>query len=147
MSVLETIKKRFSCRKFEQKPVEKEKINKIIESARLSPSAMNQQAWFFRVVTNQKKNDEIGAIIEPLIFEKFPGMKQSKSPGQRSVLHYDAPVVIYCSVYREAFHMKYIDLGLAVESMALEVCKIINLLLNFHYFNSYIFLIIYFVYQ
>ncbi|HEY4696296.1 MAG TPA: nitroreductase family protein, partial [Candidatus Hydromicrobium sp.] len=52
--VFEVIEKRRSVRKFMSRPVEKEKIIKIIEAARLSPSASNRQPWRFVVVTDQE---------------------------------------------------------------------------------------------
>jgi nitroreductase len=44
------VDKRFSCRKFLNQPVEREKIVQCIESARVSPSACNAQPWKFIVV-------------------------------------------------------------------------------------------------
>ena len=52
MDVFEAISKRYSCRKYQDKPVESETINKILEAARLAPSARNFQDWRFVVVTN-----------------------------------------------------------------------------------------------
>lgn len=48
--VFEIIEKRRSIRKYKDKPVEKAKIKKIIEAARLAPSASNGQPWRFVVV-------------------------------------------------------------------------------------------------
>ena len=53
MNFFELINKRESVRGYLDKPVEKEKIEKIIECARLSPSACNAQPWKF-VVVNDK---------------------------------------------------------------------------------------------
>ncbi|MBP5343088.1 nitroreductase family protein [bacterium] len=41
MELLELMKKRYSCRKFSDKCIPKELIHKILESARLSPTAVN----------------------------------------------------------------------------------------------------------
>ncbi|MFW6134409.1 MAG: nitroreductase family protein [Elusimicrobiota bacterium] len=41
--------KRYSCRKFEDKKVEREKINECIKAARVAPSACNAQPWKFVV--------------------------------------------------------------------------------------------------
>ncbi len=43
---------RVSVRKFENRPVEQEKIEKILRAAMAAPSAKNQQPWEFYVVTN-----------------------------------------------------------------------------------------------
>ncbi|MFW5793407.1 MAG: nitroreductase family protein [Bacteroidota bacterium] len=52
-------KHRQSTRKYSSKPVEKEKILKIIESSRLAPSACNSQPWKFVVVDNPELKDKI----------------------------------------------------------------------------------------
>lgn len=45
---------RTSIRKFEDRPVEKEKIDKLMQAAFVAPSAGNQQPWEFYIVTNRK---------------------------------------------------------------------------------------------
>lgn len=50
--MLELIASRQSDRKYSDKPVEKEKIERIIEAGRLAPSACNAQPWKFVVVTD-----------------------------------------------------------------------------------------------
>lgn len=60
-TVLEIIKKRRSIRKFLNKPIEEEKVAKIIEAARYAPSATNKQPWRFVVITNKEL---ISKIVE-----------------------------------------------------------------------------------
>lgn len=43
MAFLDLVKERFSCRKFCEKPVEQEKLQQILEAARLAPTAVNRQ--------------------------------------------------------------------------------------------------------
>ncbi len=50
MKFSELVQQRFSARKYIDKPVEREKINQCLESARLAPSASNSQPWRFFVV-------------------------------------------------------------------------------------------------
>jgi len=50
MDVMTAIQTRRSIRKFSSKPVEDEKLNRVLEAGRLSPSAANQQTWKFIVV-------------------------------------------------------------------------------------------------
>ena len=52
--VLENMKTRFSCRKFKPDPVEKEKLEAILEAATYSASGHNQQAWHFTVITTEE---------------------------------------------------------------------------------------------
>ena len=50
MNVMEAIKGRTSIRQYLEKPIEQEKLNQVLEAARLAPSAGNGQNWKFLVV-------------------------------------------------------------------------------------------------
>ena len=52
---MNSIYHRVSIRKYQNKPVEKEKILAILKAAMQAPSATNQQPWEFYVVTNREK--------------------------------------------------------------------------------------------
>ncbi|RLI44096.1 nitroreductase, partial [Candidatus Bathyarchaeota archaeon] len=52
MNVFDAIKKRRSIRKYKKTVVEQEKLNTVLEAARLAPSAVNKQPWAFIVVTD-----------------------------------------------------------------------------------------------
>jgi len=54
MIVLEAIRRRYSCRSYQDKPIEQEKLDTIFEAARLAPSAKNMQDWRFVVVTDKE---------------------------------------------------------------------------------------------
>ena len=54
MDVFDVIRTRRSIRKYLNKPVEQEKLSKILEAARLSPSAANRQPWKFIVVRDEE---------------------------------------------------------------------------------------------
>ncbi len=55
MDFLELAKTRYSCRNFENKPIEQEKINKILEAAHISPTACNFQPQRILVLTDEKE--------------------------------------------------------------------------------------------
>jgi len=48
--ILESIRARFSVRKFDSRPVDRETILRCLEAARLAPSAENSQPWRFLVL-------------------------------------------------------------------------------------------------
>ncbi len=50
MSALEVMKRRRSIRAYKPEPVRDEDLVKILEAARLAPSAGNRQPWYFIVV-------------------------------------------------------------------------------------------------
>jgi nitroreductase len=55
MLVSEALEKRKSTRAFLDKPVEKEKIQRILNAARHAPSGVNSQPWEVAVVTGETK--------------------------------------------------------------------------------------------
>jgi len=64
MTNFEAIEKRRSVRHFLDKPVEKEKILKALDAARLAPSGHNEQPWRFVVVDSPQKKREMIDIFE-----------------------------------------------------------------------------------
>lgn len=59
---LELVNKRQSVRTYKENAVEREKIERCLEAARLSPSACNAQPWKFIVVDNVELKNEIAAL-------------------------------------------------------------------------------------
>jgi len=68
MDVSEAIEVRRSIRKYKNTEVEDEKLDKIIESARIAPSAANRQEWKFVVV---KDADTKIKLVEACHGQKF----------------------------------------------------------------------------
>jgi nitroreductase len=56
---LKLVNERQSDRKYHDKPVEEEKLNRCLEAARLAPSACNAQPWKFIVVTDPDLKDSL----------------------------------------------------------------------------------------
>ena len=59
MGVMTAIKMRRSIRHYKDKPVEKEKIDRVLEAGRLAPSAGNLQEWKFVVVRNKRTREKL----------------------------------------------------------------------------------------
>ena len=59
MDVSAAIGQRRSVRAYKAVEVEEEKLKKILEAARLSPSASNQQSWKFIVVRNRETKKKL----------------------------------------------------------------------------------------
>lgn len=62
MDLLELLKTRRSIRKYQNKPVEKEKIKKCLEAARWAPSASNKQPWEFMIVEEEHIRKQLAEI-------------------------------------------------------------------------------------
>lgn len=52
MTFLQLCASRYSCRAYKQEAIAKEKLDYVMECARLSPSACNKQPWHLRLVTS-----------------------------------------------------------------------------------------------
>ena len=101
---MENIFHRISVRRFEDRPVEREKTKAILRAAMQAPSAANQQPWEFYVVTDRKK---IAQLSET-------------NPNARPAAN--APAVIV-SVYRKDCYLPdfaKIDMSIAMENLWLE---------------------------
>lgn len=59
---LELIKIRASVRRFSDKAVPKDTIDRILEAGRLAPSGGNEQSWKFGVITDRSLVEDIAAI-------------------------------------------------------------------------------------
>jgi nitroreductase len=112
MDVLTAIEKRRSIRKYKDTLIEQEKIEKILESARIAPSAANRQEWKFIVVK------------DPAAREKL----QVAAMGQKFVA--EAPItIVACSTESERVmpcgqYAYTVDLSIAVSFMILEATEL-----------------------
>ena len=62
MDVMDAIKTRKSVRTYLARPVEEEKLNAVLEAARLAPSASNRQEWRFVVVREPETRKKLAAV-------------------------------------------------------------------------------------
>ena len=62
MNFLELAAKRYSVRKYDPRPVEPEKLDRILRAGMQAPSAMNRQPWEFLVVEKPETIQKIAAV-------------------------------------------------------------------------------------
>lgn len=108
MDVMDAIQQRYSVRKYTPEGVEDEVLGRIMEAARLAPSASNVQEWRFVLVTDPNKRRAL----------------REAAQGQRFVEQ--APVVIVACAETDERQMacgQYaysIDVAIAMEHIALQ---------------------------
>lgn len=61
--VIQNMLTRRSVRSFEDKPVEREKIDAILKCATYAPSALNRQTWHFTAVLNAEKIQKLAKVM------------------------------------------------------------------------------------
>lgn len=64
MEFYEAVKNRRSVRKYTSRPVEKEKLDRILEAGRLAPSWCNRQCWRYIVVSDETLRRNLGQLLE-----------------------------------------------------------------------------------
>lgn len=73
MDVSQAIRRRYSCRSYEDKPLDKEKLDTILEAARQAPSAKNLQDWRFVAVTEKETRKKLAAAANNQTFLEKAG--------------------------------------------------------------------------
>ena len=114
MTVLEAIRKRYSCRAYQDRPVEQEKLDSIFEAARLAPSAMNTQDWRFVVVTDKDKKRQVAETTNrPEVFGKAGVIIAACSNSNHVMRCGQAIGPIDVAIALEHIALQAADLGLA----------------------------------
>lgn len=72
MTFKDLAQRRFSLRIYKEQAVEKEKIDYILDCARLAPSAANFQPWHFYVITSEADKLEVQKAYNRDWFKKAP---------------------------------------------------------------------------
>ena len=108
MDVSEAVRRRYSVRRYEDRPVEAEKLERVLEAARLAPSAKNLQEWRFVVVQDAETRQR---LIEAANGQSFVG----QAPVVIAACAVDADHVMPCGL--PSFS---IDVAIALEHVALQ---------------------------
>ncbi len=113
----ELVKHRTSCRSYEPRPVPKEDLLRMIEAARLAPSACNKQPWRFAIVSNEAVrlrlvNDAFLAGI-PMKWAEKAGAIIALGMEKTTLTHRIAPKI-------SGVDYPLLDLGIAGEHLVLQ---------------------------
>src|SRR4030067_3138868 len=101
MDVFEAVQVRRSVRSYDSRPVPKDILEKILESGRIAPSAMNYQPWHFIFVTALKKREVL-------------------SEGRYAKCLKESPVVIVgCADSKKSLKWSVVDVIIALQQMVL----------------------------
>ena len=116
--MLEIILRRQSDRKYSERPVEEDKLERIIEAGRMAPSACNSQPWKFVIVN------------DPEILKRVAGSASAKALGMNMFVE-QAPLLMVIVRESPNFSSKvggvikskdysHIDIGIAAENICLQ---------------------------
>lgn len=108
---MEAVRKRKSVRTYQDKEIAQEKLERVLEAARLAPSAKNLQEWRFVVVKDKETRQKL-----------IPAANNKAFVG-------NAPVIIACCAENTDYVMRCgqpaypIDVAIAIDHMTLKAVE------------------------
>lgn len=126
MDALNLIRTRHSCRHFSSKPVEREKVEQVVEAGRFAPSGGDNQYTHFLVIRDHAVLEKIARIacaefakmeVTPTTYRSLANCIRFSKLG-KCTFHYNAPVLIV-TANREGYGNAMADCACAVENMLL----------------------------
>ena len=111
MDVAQAIRSRYSCRQYQNRPLEPDTLRAVLEAGRLAPSAKNLQDWRFVVVTDEKMKKKLAAAA-----------------NNQSFLETAGAVIVACSICDHVMRCGQavgpIDVAIALEHIALQATEL-----------------------
>ena len=108
---MELVKNRYSCRSYQPKDVEQDKLDYIMECVRFAPSAVNKQPWKFRIVSSAEDRKKLCQCYDREWFAT-------------------APVIVIASILHDEEWVRFdgkhhgdIDIAIAVEHLCLAATE------------------------
>ncbi len=113
MGVLDVIRKRKSVRKYKSDPIPEDVLLRVLEAARLAPSAKNLQPWKFIIIKDEKIKEQ---LVEACLNQRFIA---------------EAPIVIAACGFPDNCYTKQgrymkswsIDVAIALEHLILQAAE------------------------
>lgn len=121
MEFLDLVRKRYTTRSFLENPVEREKIERCLEAARLAPSACNGQPWRFIVVESQPLKNNLAE-------KAFSGAHKMnsfaiKAPVIIAVVTLPTKAAASLAGFFRSLSYPLIDIGIACEHFVLQATE------------------------
>lgn len=111
MELTKVIEKRYSVRRYKEKEIEQEKLERVLGAGRLAPSASNRQEWRFVVVRDQETRQRLARAANNQRFV-------SEAPVVIAACGVDSNRIMTCG------HPAYlIDVAIAVDHITLKAVE------------------------
>ncbi len=111
MDVAQAIRTRCSCRNYQDKPVEQDKLLAVLEAARQAPSAKNLQDWRFIVAADKETKKRLASAANNQTFLENAGA-----------------IIVACTVSDHVMRCGQavgpIDVAIALEHMCLQATEL-----------------------
>ena len=83
MDTIEAIRTRISVKRFTQQPVERDKIEQLLEAGAQAPNHYKVRPWRFIVISGQARN-KLGDVMAAVFREKFPDVPPEALDKERA---------------------------------------------------------------
>ena len=123
MELMDVLEKRRAVREYNNAPVDRATIERLIHAAVLAPSAMNLQPWSFAVLVGRDRIDKLAERIKKWLLENFsetlygPSIRGMVEKPDYSLLHHAPALVLVLAKSSESQAVE--DCCLAAENMML----------------------------
>ena len=121
-AVLQNILTRRSVRKYQQKPIPHDVLEKILEAGFWAPSASNRQTWHFTVMTNKDTIDKWNEAGKQWMAHCGRESQQRIGRDPERHVFFHAPCVLLVSYKKDpSWHSNWgeVDTALAAENIML----------------------------
>jgi len=121
MKFLDLVKTRQSVRGYLSKEVEREKIERCLEAARLAPSASNSQPWSFIVIDDPKLKEAVAkeTFSQLISFNRF----SLQAPVLIVLISERSGLLIKVAESIKDKQFSLIDIGIAAEHLCLQATE------------------------
>lgn len=109
---LDLAKNRYSCRQYDAREVEEQKLEQVLEAGRVAPSAVNFQPWHFYVIRGEKNLQRLHPVYHREWFRTAPC------------------VIVICGDHGQSWKRKDgkdhcdIDVGIVTDHMTLQAADL-----------------------
>ena len=114
MEVMQAIEERFSVRAFEEREIEPDKLERVMEAARLAPSASNRQEWRFVLVKDEQMRAKLADASNG---QKFVGEAPAVIVACSVETDHVMPCGLHCFAIDVSIAMSYITLAATAEGL------------------------------
>ncbi|MGX8700992.1 nitroreductase family protein [Caproiciproducens sp.] len=123
--VLDCIHRRRSTRRFQERQIEPEQLETLLDAAIWAPSGSNSQSWLFTAVQNRETLLQLNEVVKEgfqnwVPDDNYPGKVRAKASSEKENynFYYHAPTLVIAS-NRPDYENAMADCALALENIFL----------------------------
>ena len=116
--ILRCIAERWSCRDFDGRPIEREKLDAIMKAAVQSPSAMNRQPWEFVAIIDKAMIEEMDKAAMDVLAAREDKSFYNRMMERGGSVFYNASAMIFV-IKKKMANWDTFDCGIATQNIAL----------------------------